>query len=96
MAWGTVDRAKFEITRGDLSLISTSKGVERGFCGNCGTTLTYRNELRDSEIDFTLVSLDEPGVMSPKVHIWVKDKLPWVQINDGLPQYQTVPEKGIA
>jgi hypothetical protein len=26
------------------------------------------------------------------MHIWVEDKLPWVHINDGRPQFKTVPE----
>lgn len=25
------------------------------------------------------------------MHIWVQDKLPWVHINDGRPQFKTVP-----
>ena len=27
------------------------------------------------------------AALSPQAHIWVQDKLPWVQINDSLPQY---------
>jgi hypothetical protein len=69
----------------------TSPEVERGFCDTCGTSLTYRHVKRRGEVDFTLVSLDDPTLLQPQAHIWVQDKLPWVEIADGLPQYQTVP-----
>jgi hypothetical protein len=69
----------------------SSTQVLRGFCGTCGTALTYRHELRIDEIDFTLVSLANPMDIAPERHIWVQDKLPWVQIHDDLPQFQTVP-----
>ena len=69
----------------------SSQDVERGFCSVCGTTLTYRIARRAGEVDFTLASLDQPELVEPAMHIWVQDKLPWVQINDGRPQYRTVP-----
>ena len=87
VAWGTIDRHKLEIIDGQLSIVQSSKDVQRGYCGRCGTTLTYHHAARHNEIDVTLVSLDDPSVLAPQAHIWVRDKLPWVQINDGLPQY---------
>jgi hypothetical protein len=86
-----VDDACFHVLSGTLSLIRTSAEVERGFCGACGTSLTYRHVRRSGEIDFTLVSLDDPTMLGPQMHVWVQDKLPWVEIADSLPQYQTVP-----
>ena len=91
VVWGTVDDSCFHVLSGALSLIRTSPEVERGFCGACGTSLTYRHVRRSGEIDFTLVSLDDPTLLQPQAHVWVQDKLPWVEIVDGMPQYQTVP-----
>lgn len=90
VAWGTVDTAAFNILAGRLSFVNSSKGVSRGFCAECGSSLTYQNALRSGEIDFTLVSLEDSSLYAPQAHIWVEDKLPWVNINDDLPQYQTV------
>jgi hypothetical protein len=87
VAWGTIDRASFAI-EGPFVTIATSKGVDRGFCGQCGSSLTYANELRAHEIDVTLASLDDPASVAPIAHIWIDDKLPWVKIADGLPQYR--------
>jgi len=34
----------------------------------------------------TLATLDEAAQLAPQMHVWVADKLPWVRIEDGLPQ----------
>ncbi len=91
VAWGSVNADQFRILSGDIASISTSVQVQRTFCANCGSSLTYRHTLRSGDVDFTLVSLDDPSALAPKMHIWVQDKLPWVTLNDGLPQFQTVP-----
>jgi hypothetical protein len=91
VAWGTVDRAGFEVTHGVLAIHRSSPDVERGICRACGTSLTYRHDRRTGEIDFTLASLDEPAGLAPQCHLWMQDKLPWVDIRDGLPRYATVP-----
>jgi len=88
--WGTVDLESFHSTHEKLTIAKTSEGVERGFCGNCGSTITYRNVGRPGEIDIALVSLDDETLARPRMHIWTEDKLPWVTISDGLPQYPTV------
>jgi hypothetical protein len=88
VAWGTFESVNFRITRGQPREAATSPGVTRGHCGQCGTSLTYQHERRVGEIDVTLATLDDATGMRPTAHIWVEDKLPWVQIADGLPQYQ--------
>lgn len=90
VAWGTFARDKFSITQGHLVQYSSSPQVMRGFCGTCGTSLTYRHDGRPDEIDLALSCLDDPTVLVPESHIWVRDKLPWVIINDSRPQFDTV------
>ena len=34
-----------------------------------------------------LATLDDAARFAPQMHVWVGDKLPWVSISDGLPQY---------
>jgi hypothetical protein len=90
VAWATFRYSAFEVTQGRLCEAATSPGVARGHCVVCGSSLTYRNTLRPDEIDITVATLDEPLRVQPTAHIWVQDKLPWVHIDDGLPQYATV------
>lgn len=94
VAWGTVAPSRFEVTRGQLTTLHSSKGVERGFCGACGTHVTYRHEARPGDVDFTLTSLDDPSALSPQRHVWLEDKLPWLEIGDRLPRYPTVAGAG--
>jgi len=84
--WGTFAREAVRIVRGRLSEFRSSAQVSRGFCAHCGTSLTYRHEARAGEIDVTLATLDDPTLLPPRMHVWVKDRLPWVAIGDDLPQ----------
>jgi hypothetical protein len=81
---------------GEPAVVRTSVDVERTFCANCGSSLTYRHRQRAGDLDFTLVLLDDPSPFAPQMHIWVQDKLPWVRLDDGLPQFKTVAGKGSA
>lgn len=85
--WGTFAADDFSIVRGQLAQFRSSPQVTRGFCADCGTSLTYRHDARSGEIDVTLSSLDDPGALVPEIHIWVEDKPPWVMIDDGRPQF---------
>ena len=47
-------------TRGEPGVFQSSELVERGFCRDCGTPLSYRKVERD-RISVSLGSLDDPG-----------------------------------
>jgi hypothetical protein len=85
--WGTFAREGLRLTRGALAEYRSSPGVARGFCAACGTSLTYRHAARPAEIDVALATLDDAAHFAPQMHVWVSEKLPWVSINDGLPQF---------
>ena len=86
----TFDKAAFTISDRALTTYESSPRVIRGFCRSCGTSLTYEHADRAGEIDVALVTLDEGSGLVPRRHIWVQDKLPWVEIDDGLPQFESV------
>jgi hypothetical protein len=88
VAWCTVGTDRFALAHGRLALHESSPGVRRGFCAQCGTSLTYAHEERPGEIDVAIAALDDSGPVAPTRHIWVEDKLPWLCIDDGLPQFQ--------
>jgi hypothetical protein len=87
VAWGTFARNGFRVTHGTLAEFRSSTPVRRGFCAACGSCLTYQNAARPDEIDVTLATLDDAAQLAPRAHVWVADKLPWMRIEDGLPQY---------
>jgi len=87
VGWFTVALASVEFHGDALRTHRSSPGVERRFCGICGTPLTYWSERRPAEIDFTLGSLNEPDRVAPVDHIWMADALQWDRPTDGLPQH---------
>ena len=50
VAWLTVSRTGFRITRGQLHDVQSSPGVHRGRCGACGSPLTYAHDDRGEEL----------------------------------------------
>lgn len=83
----------FRFTQGGPKTYKSSAWVERGFCGNCGTPLTFRyleplirSERRLGLIGISLGSLDHPEDVHPTEHGYVDSQLPWLSIEDGLPR----------
>ncbi|MDH3351225.1 MAG: GFA family protein [Gammaproteobacteria bacterium] len=85
--WATFAKDSLIVTSGNIHEHHSSPQVTRSFCSKCGTSLTYEHENRVGQIDISLSSFADPSEFSPSAHIWVSDKLPWVTIDDGLPQY---------
>ena len=93
-SWSRVAAEDFNVTKGAITYCETSPGVTRGFCGQCGTSLNYRSagevEGQDWAADawFATASLDDPSIAKPKSHVYVSHKLPFIQMNDGLPTFE--------
>jgi len=87
LAWGSFPRQSLKVTGGELSIHQSSESVTRGFCGNCGTTISYEHALSPDHIDITLVTLEGQNRPTPAAHIWVSDKEASVRIADNLPQF---------
>ena len=88
VAWGRVHSHVFRLTQGKLTEFHSAPKVIRGFCGVCGTGITYRNSETVSILEFQLATLDSPAEVKPAYHVWVSEQLPWVQISDGLSLYR--------
>jgi hypothetical protein len=68
----------------------SSPELWRVFCPDCGTRLmAERPGARRAGIAVAL--FDNPGELKPDCHFFVSSKIPWVEINDGLPQYPDWP-----
>jgi hypothetical protein len=76
--------------KGERKIYHSSPGVERAFCGDCGTTLTWESNPRgQSLIEFHIGTLDEPNALPPSVHVFHGERLRWFDTADGLPRYET-------
>lgn len=65
-------------TRGAPGTFRSSEAVERGFCRECGTPLTFRYVEQD-RICVSIGSLDEPGRIRPEIQYGIESRLPAFQ-----------------
>jgi len=90
VTWIGVGSDDLEVTKGRITSCETSPGVQRGFCGQCGSSLTYGGEDWD-DIGVTAATLDEPGIAEPTSNVYLDHQQPWTAIDDGLRQFNRFP-----
>lgn len=88
VGWGTWPRERFRWTAGEPVVHASSEIARRTFCGRCGTSLTFERTDAPDTLDVTLASLDDPTPFPPARHIWTASRLPWLHLNDRLPQHE--------
>jgi len=94
VTWFTVERGRVSWTKGEARQHNSSPGVVRAFCGDCGTELAYSSEQAPKTIDLTIGSLDCAAEHPAQKHIWVSNKLDWLDIDDALPHHKGWPTGG--
>ena len=90
VTWVGVKPENFEVTEGEITFCATSPGVQRGFCGRCGTSLTFAGD-GWTDIGVTAASLDEPGIAKPESNVYLDHQQPWVVLDDSLRKYEKLP-----
>jgi hypothetical protein len=83
----TFERHQVEFLAGAARSYESSPGVARGFCGNCGSQISYENAESASTIDLTTISLDDPNAFPPTGEVWLEHRVAWVAVNLALDQY---------
>ena len=66
------------------AIYASSNIVERGFCPNCGTPLTYR-KIASENVSLTLHSLDHPDAVTPDRSFSPEMRPLWCLTLDALP-----------
>jgi len=86
--FAAVNLENFAWTRGVPGLFKSSAVVERGFCRQCGSPLSYRN-IEHPHINVTLGSLDEPERIPPAVQVGIESRMSWFGRLSTLPEMET-------
>lgn len=89
----TIEKGKFEITRGEENLTSFEfpAGVRRQFCGKCGCSILYYDSTLPDTVFYFPSTLD--GGMHPghpaenEHHVHVESRVSWENFEDGLPRH---------
>lgn len=63
-------------TRGEPKRFRSSNKAQRGFCADCGTTLTLEYDGFDAEI--AICCFDAPASIAPAIQVGVDGQLPWL------------------
>ena len=71
---------------GNTSRYASSEAIDRVFCTSCGTRL-FSWRTNGTAAGVALAIFDDRNAFAPTEHIWVKEKMNWVKLDDGLPQY---------
>ena len=94
MAWFSVRREQLRWSANAPQLVRSSAHALRGFCPQCGASLVFQDDDWPDEIDIATASLDDPGQVPPRDHTFVRSRLAWMDLHDGLPEYQRTRADG--
>ncbi len=72
---------------GEVTRWPSSPRVERLSCARCGTPLFAEPKDAPARIGVSLATFDDRNAVRPDAHIWVREKLAWLILDDGLPQH---------
>ncbi len=86
------EEAAFSLTAGEFSRYTSSPGVQRMFCGACGTPMAYQSEQIPGEIHLLIGTLEHPEDFAPVVEVFCKEKLPWLKLEVAGPSFDTLPD----
>lgn len=87
-ALARVELSEIAWTRGAPAVFASSENVERGFCRQCGTPLTFRY-LDTTRINITLGSLDDPRRVPPVRQYGTESRMPFFDDLHTLPGTST-------
>lgn len=94
MVFGSVAVANWIVEQGAnaLRVHTSSEFGRRTFCGQCGTPLHF-HDVRDTTLDLSIATLDQPGDHAPGYHIFTSSKIGWFDTADQLPRHERARPK---
>ena len=95
MAWACVRRDAVKVEGDALRQFESTPGVQRTFCGECGTSLTFWARESAETLYVAVAALEDAESCAPDFHIWRSDRLSWIDAMDGLPRYLRFKRDGL-
>jgi hypothetical protein len=85
VTWLTVRKDDLVFTRGGCRTYRSSAHGQRGFCADCGSQITFYSSKEPAVVDVAVGTLDTPERFGPSLHIWTDTRLPWLRLDEHLP-----------
>lgn len=79
-------RSDVELGGESLRHFASSPGVRRGFCGTCGSPISYETQRRPDEIDLFVATLDAGQSVEIHEHWFWQERVDWLHVDDDLPR----------
>lgn len=67
---------------------ASSEFIRRGFCEQCGCSVSYRHLQHPDYISLSIATLDDPDLIEPKYHIYTSSQPSWLKIDDNCPKHR--------
>lgn len=77
VTWAGFLDAQVTLAGETLRAHASSPGVQRLFCGACGSPIAFRGDAWPGETHVTVCSFDDPAAMAPTSDHFENEKLPW-------------------
>jgi hypothetical protein len=87
VGWVSFGAGEVRVLQGTPACYRSSPAALRSFCPRCGTQLFFRSDAAPGPVDVTIASLDDPEAIRPKDHTFVRSRLSWARLADGLPEH---------
>jgi hypothetical protein len=84
-AFASFDRGDVVWTRGSRKTFQSSDVIARGFCGDCGTPLTFETVSGEGTIALAICAFDDPAALQPQRKLGVESRIAWLGQIDALP-----------
>jgi len=82
VAWMDFKSEQVQWLKGQLTYFHSSEFVKRGFCQQCGSTVTFGDSRYQQYTTLTIASLDNANLVKPSYHIHTDDQVSWLTIQD--------------
>lgn len=91
VSWGLVAKDGLKVT-GEPRIYASSEHGRRHFCGDCGTSLFYTNDVVfPGQIDVQTATLDDPSAIPMQGQIQMAESVAWMRDLNALPAFDRYP-----
>lgn len=96
VTWFGVAEGQYTLDQRDVIWYQSSPEAERGRCRHCASQLFFRSTVWPGELHIASASLTTPIDIKPQAHVYYADKVDWLEINDALPKFDSLPSQSDA
>lgn len=89
VTWSSFAKSQLKFIAGEglLKKYESSPGVLRSFCSVCGSPLFYEADSEPGAMYVPTAALGTPTDLVATRHVSFEEKVPWLNMHDGLPKY---------